>query len=317
MVNLAYIYNDVFKKIRVELGYSQEQFARILGCTVTRVENIENNLRPVTQEIISQLSNLYKVDLQNNLSMFTNFKNFEVFAKYNKLLKYQNLNNYDFIAELQEELNDPIIEKEFTSGELLLLKNLSFAIVECFLNNNFEKAIEYCLLNLECTEAELYANNPSTLKSPFYYSSATVACLSYFYLGKVDTTLAICGNMFDHYNTVWEDEVFSFATENIFYKMQNMFFYIIYAFILFKSDQLQQALHLCDVICEKSKDLNILNMLCFVLFIKFQTLYKLGAIDEAKIAFAEFNVVYRYSEVPKAMFVFTQFDENDYPILFQ
>ncbi len=317
MVNLDYIYNDIFKKIRLELGYTQQEFADLVHCTQAHVSRIERNERPVTNEILVELSNIYKVDLRNNLNMFTNFKNFQVFEKFQKLLMYQNLNKYDFLMELEEELKDPFVEEEFKTGELLLLKNLSHAIVECFLHKNFEKAIEYSMKNIECTEAELYTYNPSTIKSPFFYSSITVLSVSAFFLGKVELTLAVCGNIFDHYNEVWGDEVFSFATNDLLYKMQNIFFYIIYAFILFKSGAYVQSYQMCEFIGVKVKNLNILNMLCFMLFVKFQVLYKLGDIGEAKAAYEEFQVLYKYSEVPKEMITFTGYNENDYPELFK
>ncbi len=317
MINVDYIYNDIFKKIRLELGYTQQEFAEVIHCTQAHVSRIERNERPVTNEILVELSNLYKVDLRNNLNMFTNFKNFAVFEKFQKLLMYQNLNKYDFIAELEQELKDPIVEEEFTTGELLLIKNLSHAIVQCFLHKNFEEAIKYCLKNIECTEAELYAYNPSTIKSPFFYSSMTVLSISAFYLGKIDLTLAVCGNMFEHYNQVWEDEVFSFATNEILYKMQNIFFYIIYSFILFKSGAYVQAFHICELLTVKAKQLNVLNMSCFMSFVRFQVIYKLGDIEAAKEAFEEFKVLSKYAEVPREMFTFTAFNENDYPELYK
>ncbi len=316
MINVDYIYNDIFKKIRLELDYTQQEFAEVLHCTQAHVSRIERNERPVTNEILVELSNLYKVDLRNNLNMFTNFKNFQVFEKYQKLLMYQNLNKYDLLHELEEELKDPIIEEEFKTGELLLLKNLSHAIVQCFLHNNFEEAMKYAIKNIECTEEQLYTYNPSTIKSPFVYSSITVISVSAFFLGKVDLTLAVCGNIFDHYNQVWTEEVFSFATNDLLYKMQNIFFYIIYAFILFKSGAYVQSYQMCELIGVKAKELNILNMLCYMLFVKFQVLYKLGDIKEAKEAYTEFKAVYKYTELSKATFTFTQYDEKDYPELF-
>ncbi len=316
MSSVDYIYNDIFRRIRLELGYTQNEFAELLHCTQAQVSRIESNERPVSNEILTDLSNLYKVDLKNNLNIFTNFSSFAAFQKYRILLSYQNLNRYDSLQELEEELKDPILEKEFTSGELLLIKNLSHAMVECFLHNDFEKAMEYALKNMDCTEEELYSYNPTTIKSPFVYSSITVLSVSSFFLGKIDLTLALCGNTFDHYNTVWTDDVFSFATNDVLYKMQNVFFYIIYAFLLFKSEQLVQAFHICELIAVKSKDLNILNMLCFMLFIKFQVLYKMGDIESSKEAFKEFNSVLKYSELPKETYTFTRYNAGDYPLLF-
>ncbi len=316
MINIDFIYNEIFRNIREELGYTQQEFAELLHCTQAQVSRIESNERPVSNEILTDLSNLYKVDLRNNLNVITNFKSFEVFEKYQKLLKFQNLNNHDLLHELEEELKDPILEQEFNTGELLLLKNLSHAIVQCFLHKNFSLAMEYCLKNTECTEEEMLTYNPQTIKSPFFYSSMTCFCISAFSLGKIDLTLAVCGNMFDHYNEVWSNEVYSYATNDIFYKMQNIFFYIIYAFILFKSEAYIQAYQMCDVITFKAKELNILNMIGFMLFIKFQVLYKLGDIDLAKEVFGELQVIYKYAEIPEALYSFTEFTPEDYPLLF-
>ncbi len=317
MINVDYIFNDIFRKIRLELGYTQNEFAELLHCTQAQVSRIESNERPVSNEILNDLSNLYKVDLRNNLNVFTNFKNFEVFEKYRTLVMYQNLNKYDFLDELEKELKDPIIEAEFNYGELELIKNLSYAMVECFVHKDFEKAIEYAMKNMDCTEEELYTYNPSTIKSPFFYSSITILCVSSFHLQKIDLTLALCGNIFEHYNTVWTDEINSFATNEVLYKMQNTFFYIIYAFILFKSEMHVQAFQVCELIAAKSKELNILNMLCFMLFIKFQVIYKLGDIESARDAYFEFNSVLKYSELPKETYTFTGYNVGDYPLLFE
>ncbi len=316
MFSIDYVYNDIFRKIRLELGYTQKEFAEVLHCTQAQVSRIENNERPVSNEILMDLSNLYKIDLKNNLSVLANFKNFEVYQKYSKLLMYQNLNNYDLLKELEEELKDPIIEEEFNTGELYLLKNLSYAIVECYLYHNFEKAIEYCLKNLDSTEEELYSHKPTTMKSPFYYSSATVYVTSAFMLGKVELAAAVCGNIFDHYNTVWKEDVFSLATMDIFYRMQQLFFYIIYAFILFKSGEYAQSLEICNYTLIKCKDLNVVNMIGFILFVKFQTLYKLGDIEGSKLALMDLSVITKYCELPSVTYRFTGYNEDDYPELF-
>lgn len=313
MKDFNYILNDLFKKIRLDLGYTQKEFAEILVCTQELVSRIENNKRTVSAELLSTLSNIAKVDLHSNISDFSKFDGFLVFEKYYELLSFQDLNNENLLLDLEKSIQDPILDIDFNNGELLLLKNLSISIVECFLRNDFDKAIKYSLDNLGMTEESVLQFEYKTLKSPFFYNSLSVLSVSYFSIGKIDIALTIVTNGINQINTVWNEQYFKYTTNSMLYKQSYLFLHILYAFMLFKVGQYEKSLEICDFAIAKCGDFNILNLTVFALFIKWQTQYMLNNIEDAKQTLLDVTTIRRFTRIPTHMEIFTEFNPEDYP----
>ncbi len=316
MFNSNFVFNEMFKQIRQELGFTQKEFAKLLHCTQSQVSRIERNERPVTEALISDLSSLYKFDLRSNLSVFENFSNYTVFDKYSKLILFQNITNYDAMDLLESELNDPIIDKEFNKGELYLLKNVLRAVVHCLKYQHFDTAIEYCLLNLECKEEELYTLCPTTFKSSFYYMTISVLAISLFSVGKAELALALSANFSKHYNTVWSNQYINVATSDSVYNQHYLFFNVLYAFMLLSVGEFQKSIDLCDFTIEECKKRNVININHYILFVKFQSHYCNNEIDVAKEIYSDFVSHCKYVDLPKSIIAFTGFNIDKFPKLF-
>ncbi|MFV0314758.1 MAG: helix-turn-helix domain-containing protein [Anaerotignum sp.] len=317
MKNTDFFYNNIFKQIRLELGYTQTEYAKLLMCTQPQVSKIEKNQRVVTKTMIEALSELYKVDLNSIYDLYENTQDLEISEKYRKLLIFDNLTDSNMLRELEKELDDPLLDKAFNKGRLSLVKNLCHSVVQCYLHENFELAVEYALLNIEKSEEELYTYMPNLLKSQFFYDSITVLVTSYYKLQKTELALAICENFFRHYDVVYYSDFFKLDAADSQYKNQYLFFCVVYTYILFDMKNYERAIYNCDYVLKKCILLNAHAMITYSLFFKFRAYYKLEDIQQAKEVYSEFKLYSKYSGFVEQLILFTGFDINDYPLLLE
>lgn len=156
MEKLEFLLNTLIKKIRVEYGYTQQEFALKLNCSVETISKMERNQREVADSTLISLSYFCGINLFHFKYYANNYKSFTEYNAYFDLYETLDYIIPTSVNDLEKRVN--FLNLNLNFGEFLTLKNYANAYIQFYKYKNYYKAQKYCLLNIK--------NNISTTAPP-------------------------------------------------------------------------------------------------------------------------------------------------------
>ncbi len=296
MGDLSYILNEIFAKVRSELGYTQYEMAVNLNCSQELISKIENKNREMSYDLMFSLAAISKMDFHYYRYIASKFLNKEDYDIYLKLVKLTDTDYIGGFEELEEALISTNAKERLTYGEPRALVIYAEALVQYYKYNDYKKVVEICLDGGLWEESKLGKYKITTLKAGYYYGVFALLVRGELKLGNVEIALKLCDNFFMHYEEVWENEYYELAVSNYLYRKFYIEIYCVYIRLILEIKDFDKANKLCDELLETSNELNILHSIKYLMSWKIEALCELDMKQEAKELLNELIIMCKYSD---------------------
>ncbi len=283
---MEYQLGDIIKEKRIELGYTQQQLADLSGYTRTLISKIEQSKRNPSEELLLDLSYLLSFDF---ISLYKNqdkFKSLKHYILYNQLSQAIEQRNIQKVSDL---LDNKIIKDEFNYGDTYILREYCNSLIYLEVDKNPKKAYKLCLKVLNIKEDSL-DNHIIKLNQPHYYYS--------FYLsferiladqGKLNCEVYLIKNIIKFLERNYFNTIIPLASVDYYFKKLYIICLNNLADVNLRLKNYDTALLICDTAIEKSKELNVLNILYDILILKIELLYLLGKKDMSIVSYTQLS----------------------------
>ncbi len=269
---------------------TQQQLADGI-CTREYIRKLENGYNQPTIYIIDLLSQRLQEDIYNYHLSVERHNDIETH------LKIQEIN--DIFASKNFELLIKIIQQyenlpTFKDGEALQIIYYSKAMCEYYLNDDYNKAIEYCIKGLNVYKKNFNLNNWNKL----LYSNVelriinTVAsCKCYNY--DLENGIKMFYELLEHLNKYISGTLYSIRTKGHFHII--LYTQVVYNLSnhLTKQEKYNEALKIIDDAIDISLRTKYMDRYPYLLKNKFQLLYMLDNIEGAKAYYDKALIYYK------------------------
>ncbi len=296
MGDLSYILNEIFAKVRTELGYTQYEMALNLNCSQELISKIENKNRDMSYDLMFSLAAISKMDFHYYRYIASKFLNKEDYDIYLELAKMTDTDYIGGFEGLEELLNSTNAKEKLTYGEPRALVIYCEALVQFYKYKDYEKVVEICLDGGLWEESKLGTYKITTLKAGYYYGVFALLVRGELELGNLEIGLKLCENFFLHVEDVWQTEYYELAITNYLYRKFYLEIYCVYISLCLESGDFNKVIELCDMLLEKCKDLNVLHTVKFIMRWKVEALCKKNENKAAKDLYNELKIICKYSD---------------------
>ncbi len=281
---MDYQFGDIIKEKRIEHGYTQQELADKIGYTRALLSKVEQSKRNPSYELLLELSYLLTFDFVTMYKNIGNYKSFKHYKLFHELVRAVEQRNIKKVSEL---INNKIVKDEFTYGETYIMREYCKSLVYLEIDNDINKTHELCLNVLNIDESAV-KDHRIKLNQPYNYYSLYMTyerCL----LSKNDTAteFELLETLIRFLEKNYFNSIIPLTSIDYFYKK----FYIIVlnnlADINFREKNYEQSIVICDKAIEKSKELNVLNILYDIIMLKSETLFMMGAEEKARILYSQ------------------------------
>ncbi len=285
-------FGDFLKYLRELQGLTISELSELIGYSRRQIIRCEQNNQKPSLHLISTLSKEFNVNIgayNEILINFSSFNSYTTFIKIRTLIEEKNIGGLDELVSIAE------ITEEFKEGEAFQLLSYAKAllVIHKDLNDNehIKEAEKICIDCLKKTYCGFSIDNiPSRLLTETSYSIITFIAYTLFSLKELEKAKKLLSNTIDNLNKHYYNiDIPVNNNSKIIYRA-----YIVMhnnlADIYVNEGSYEKALELCNNAIDfliKSYQLFGLSNLYEL---KYQCLYKLGNIDEAK-KFYKFSVV--------------------------
>ncbi len=269
--------STVLKELRIDNNMSQKEVASYLFLDTSYYCKIEKGIRPISDEHLIKLSELFKSDLlniKNSLNTFETLAEYKSYYTLRDLIENKDINSIEaYLITIKNSLN---------TNESLLLKIYCSALVQSLKYNNFLESNNICFKALNFEYGSLNYNIQNNMNNNSTYSLFILITYNCTMLKQYDVALSICESLLEHYSNIYNDTHYIYLHQDFFFKNTYITFLNNYAYILLKKEQFKKALKYCELGLNKSFEFGFMNQICNLLESKIEILYALSNITMAK-----------------------------------
>lgn len=289
-------YNTIGKIInflRINKNLSQDQLANLTNVSRSVIAKIETGTRNPTEEQLIILSKKLNFDLNTFINKIHNYKSLEHY-----LLAYEltNLINTNHISNISDIIDKDPTFLELNYGEPKILKDYCETIVQIQIKNNIEAAYLSCINFFNIKDNNFSKFTPKINMPNQYYSM--ILNLWYCLCRKSDykNSIILSNITISFFENLYFNDDLPFINIDNFYRKCYIICLNNLSDTLFMVNDYINALNVCNKAIEKSKQLNVLNILPMLSKLKVELLYNLDKIYEAQESYIDFKSICRLTD---------------------
>ncbi len=281
---MEYQLGDIIKEKRIEHGYTQQELADLSGYTRALISKVEQSKRNPSEDLLLELSYILSFDFVSVYKNLGKYKSFAHFTLYNELLKSVEVRD---IIKINELVNNKVIKDEFTYGETYIFREYCKTLVYLDIDNDVKRAHKLCLKALNIDESSLDTLRIK-LNQSFHYYSLFMCYGRILYLNKqINEEKILLEKIVKFLEKNYFNSIIPSMAIDQFYKK----YYIIalnnIADVTMRLGNYTDSITICDKAIEKSKELNVLNIIYDVLMLKCENLFMLNKVEEARTSYTQ------------------------------
>ncbi len=269
----------IIKTIRIKNNKTQYEVAKSCFCSRENISKVERGLHNPSTDLLYSLSICLKFDFITLNKKLSNFKNYNHYYLTHELINY--IDDWN-ISKIEQLLKSPIIN-EFDYGEPLIVKRYCVSLILIHVKKDYSTLLDLCLETLDITYEKITEFVPKVDEHNYYYGFI-ISLSSILNHNKNFIKLLLFQENIIKFleNNYFNDIV---ATSSIDLYLKKFYITILnnYADTLFNLEKYSDSLNICNKTLNISNELNITNIIPYVLKLKIMNLYKLNNISEAKI----------------------------------
>ncbi len=284
---------NIISILRTNINLSQEQLANLTNVSRSVIAKIETGNRTPTVEQLILLSNKLNFDLISFTNKIHNYKTLEHYLLAYELMKLINKNNISSIADI---INENPIFFELDYGEPKILKIYCETIVQIQIIKDIESAYSSCVNFFSIKDFNLNNFTPKINMPNQYYSM--ILNFGYCLNMKRDYLkgVQLCNSTINFFENLYFNDNLPLVNVDNFYRKYYIILLNNLADTYFILDDYVNALNICKKAIDKSKQLNILNVLPMLAKLKVELHYNLGEIDISQEAYIDFKSICRLTD---------------------
>ncbi len=279
---MEYQLGDIIKEKRIELGYTQQELADMSGYTRTLISKIEQSKRKPSEDLLLELSYLLSFDfvsLQKNLGKYKSFNHYTLFYELSQAVEVR---DNDKVKKL---LKNKLIKDEFTYGETYILREYCKCLIYLSDETTLSKANKLCIKVLNIDVNSINTHRIKLNQPNYYYSLYFIFEYVLYNQGNFNNELELLENIRQFLEKNYFNSIFPLASIDYFFKKLYIVTLNNLADVSFRLHNYEDTLLYCDKCIEKSKELNVLNILYDILSLKTETLYTIGDKEAAILSY--------------------------------
>ncbi len=281
---MDYQLGDIIKEKRIEHGYTQQELADKIGYTRALLSKVEQSKRNPSYELLLELSYLLTFDFVTMYKNIGDYKSFKHYKLFHELLQAVEQRNINKISEL---LKNKTIKDEFTYGDTYIMREYCKSLVYLEIDKDVNKTHALCLNVLNIDESSI-KDHRIKLNQPYNYYSLY---MSYervlLFKNDISTEYSLLEILVKFLEKNYFNSIIPLTSIDFFYKK----FYITVlnnlADVNFRLKNYEQSISICDKAIEKSKELNVLNMLYDIIMLKSENLFMIGEVEKARLFYSQ------------------------------
>ncbi len=281
---------NIISILRTSNNLSQEQLANLTNVSRAVIAKIETGNRTPTEEQLIILSNKLNFDLISFTNKIHNYKTLEHYLLAYELIKLINKNNIISIADIIDE--NPIFF-ELNYGEPMILKIYCETIVQIQIKKNIDFAYSSCINFFKIKDLDFSVFTPKINMPNQYYSMILNFGFCLNQKGDCSNAILLYNSTIAFFENLYFNDNLPLVNVDNFYRKYYIILLNNLADTYFISDDYVNALAICIKAIEKSKQLNILNVLPMLVKLKVELHYNLGELDISQEAYVDFKSICR------------------------
>lgn len=281
---------NIISLLRTKNNLSQEQLANLIDVSRTVIAKIETGSRTPTIEQLFLLSNKLNFDLISFTNKIHKYKTLEHY-----LLAYEltNLINKNYISSISDIIGENPMFFELNYGEPEILKTYCETLVEIQINKNIESAFLSCIKFFNIKDLNISQFTPKVNMPNQYYSM--ILNFGYCLNVKEDylNSILLWTSTIKFFENSYFNDDLPFVNVDNFYSKYYIILLNNLADAFFNTNDYVNALNVCNKAIDKSKQLNILNVLPMLAKLKVELHYNLGELAISQETYIDFKSICR------------------------
>ncbi len=271
-------FGDLIKEIRIKNGFSQQELSEHTAYSRDYLSKIEVGKRNPSDDFLVSISTTLNFDFSTLHKKLNNFITLDDYFLTNKLVECIEAKNIDKIKQL---LDNEIFTYKMNYGESRITKEYCQALVIFYIDNNTDKALQYCLDILEITYDKI-DDYEIKVNFPYYYS--LLLLLGHIMSEKKDYNILenFLKKFIAFIDNYYLNGILPIYSVEYYYKKLYITILNNYADTLLKLGECQLALNQCNKAIDVSNKLNILSLLPYLYKMKVEILHVTGNLFEVK-----------------------------------
>ncbi len=281
---------NIISTLRNSKNLSQEQLANLTNVSRSVIAKIETGNRTPTEEQLILLSNKLNFDLISFTNNIHNYKTLEHYLLAYELMKLINKNNISSISDIIDENS---IFSELNYGEPMILKIYCETIVQIQINKNIDFALSSCIDFFNIKKLDLSNFTPKINMPNQYYSMILNLGFCLNQIKDCSNAILLYNSTIDFFENLYFNDKLPLLNVDNFYRKYYIILLNNLADTYFNSDDYINALSICTKAIDKSKQLNILNILPMLVKLKVELQYNLGELAISQETYIDFKSICR------------------------
>lgn len=303
---------ELIKQLRIDKGLSQQQVANLCNRSRESISKFEKGTRNPTDDFLIELSIILEFDFVTYINELNNFKKVEHFIITCEFITSIHTDDNDRIREL---IQSDIVQKEFTYGEPLALKQYCTTYLLINVDNNPTETLKLCMSYLEIDDIQSF--KPKINQVYAYYSTINNLALALYKLNDFDNLLTLSLILVDYFETVYFNDIVPLPKVDLFYKQYYITCLCGLAGTYLTLKDTQKALETCTKAIKKSNEFQVTNVIHNLLNLKVQILCTMNNYFDAKLTYTQFKAFCEITDRIPFFEHHTTKLQQQYPLLFK
>lgn len=280
---------ETIKALRKSNKMTQDEVANALGYTKDYIKKLEKRNSEPSLQALELLSKLFNCNLKKYSIVLKEFTSIEAFNNFRELRFYISNGDIENIKRLSNLLEN---DDNFKSGEPLQLILYSKALVFCLVDKDYESAKNLCIQGIKIDVPNFNISKiDSTLFSDTSYSLLVCRSAQFVYLNDLETSKLIVVSTYNNFKNVVFNSTLELNYHSFHLKKIQIITVNNYADILFREGNYKASLKMCDQGISLCNEYETTNSLELLYKLKFENLYKLNKLEEARENFEIFKAL--------------------------